>query len=112
MGTLPRKTLTVRRRDAATTYVDGIAQAGSTSNVSISASVQPLKPNEMELLPEGRRDSEAFRLYTETQLFPANDSTNKNADIVEYNGKDYEVLSCAEWQNKVIPHYKAVMVKV
>lgn len=107
-----REPLTVRRPDSAVTYVDGIGQPSSTSNVDITASVQPLRPNEMELLPEGRRDSEAFRLYTATELLPADEKTGRDADIVEYNGKDYEVLSCARWQNRVIPHFKAVVVKL
>lgn len=107
-----REPLTVKRKNAATVYVKGKAQVGATSNVSITTSVQPLKADEMELLPEGRRDSEAFRLYTSTELFPADETTGKNADVVVYNGKDYEVLSCARWQNRVVPHFKAVMVKV
>lgn len=112
MGTLPRETLTVKRVSAATTYTKGIAQAEGTANITIKASVQPLRANEMELLPEGRRDSEAFRLYTDTELLPADEVTKKNADVVVYNGKDYEVLSCARWQNRVVPHFKGVMVKV
>ena len=106
-----REPLTVKRQDAAAVYTDGVGQDGSTSNVPITASVQPLRANEMELLPEGRRDGEAFRLYTSTELFPADEKTGKNADVVVYNGREYEVLSCARWQNRVVPHFKAVMVK-
>ena len=107
-----RRPLTVTRKSAVDTYVKGVLQVAAASTVSITASVQPLKPNEMELLPEGRRESEAFRLYTSTKLFPAEDSTKKNADIVSIDGKNFEVLSCATWQNNVIPHYKAIVVKL
>ncbi len=107
-----REPLTVKRKDDATVFTKGKAQNGATSDVDITASVQPLRPDEMGLLPEGRRDSEAFRLYTATELLPADEATGKNADMVVYNGKDYEVLSCARWQNRVVPHFKAVMVKV
>lgn len=64
------------------------------------------------MLPEGRRQTEAFRLYTETRLIAANDNTGVNADLVEYEGADYEVLSVDRWKNGILPHYKIVVVKL
>ncbi len=109
---LPRKLLTAKRPTGATTYVKGDAQDETRAEFPFRASVQPLTPEEMELLPEGRRDSEAYRLYTETRLQPANEATGVNADLVEYESVDYEVLSVDRWKNDILPHYKAVMVKL
>jgi len=107
-----RQAVTIKRVDAAPVATDGIYAPAATSNFTIKASIQPLKPNEMQLLEEGRRDSEAFRLYTDTQLLTAKTSTKKNADIAVFYGNEYEVLSCATWQNNVINHYKAIVVKL
>jgi hypothetical protein len=66
----------------------------------------------MQLLPEGRRQTEAYRLYSETKLIAANSKTGVNADLVEYESADYEVLSVDRWKNGILPHYKIVIVKV
>lgn len=109
---IPRQTLAVTRFSGSSN-VDGsgnVTPAG-TSGFNITASVQPLRPNEMLLLPEGRRESESYRLYSDTQLLPA-EKGKKNADTVSIYGNDFEVLSCAVWQNTIINHYKIVVVKI
>lgn len=111
MSTLPRTTLTVTRLDAGS-FVNGLWVEGSPSTFDIQCSVQPLTPDEMELVPEGRRDGEVFNLFTGTRLLPANPPDSKNADKVSIDGRDYEVLSCARWQNRILPHYKAVVVQI
>jgi len=65
----------------------------------------------MQLLPEGRRESEAYRLYTDFELKTVRkESGDKlNADTVTIDGKKFEVLSVAKWRNDVINHYKAVV---
>jgi len=107
-----RQSITLKRRTGTGSFTKGIFTDSGTSDITIQGSIQPLKADEMELLPEGRRDSEAFRIYTDTKLFPANDDTKLNADRVVLGGKEYEVLACATWQNNVINHYKAVVVKL
>ena len=85
---------------------------GTPTALTITASVQPLTADEMQLLPEGRRADESFRLYTDTRLLTANRVTNKNADIITIDGTRYEVLSCETWQNTIINHYKAIVSKI
>lgn len=108
---IPRKTLTVTRH-AAGSRDHGRYVEGTTSTFNITASVQPLQAREMDMLPENRRDSESFRLYTDTLLLVADRRTGVNADKVAISGSDYEVVSCATWQNDIINHYKAVVVKL
>jgi len=108
---IPRQPLTVERSIGGT-MDHGRYTEGTPTTLGITASIQPLQPDEMQLLPEGRRPEESFRLYTDTQLLTANRATNKNADIVTIAGTQYEVLSCATWQNEIIPHYKAIVSKI
>ena len=75
----------------------------------IVASVQPLTPKEMKTLPEGRRNSQAYRIYTDIELHTIRD---QNPDRVELFGQEFEILSVEIWQNQVIPHYKAIAVKL
>jgi hypothetical protein len=102
-------TLSIRRL-ASGAYVDGTWQAEIvTSTFDIRASVQPLKPKEMETLPEGRRNSQAYRIYTDIELHT---TRHQNPDRVELFGEEFEILSVAVWQNGIISHYKAIAVKL
>ncbi|MCK4521419.1 MAG: hypothetical protein KAU20_02510 [Nanoarchaeota archaeon] len=113
---IPRQTLTVKRV-AAGSYVLGIYQEGAESEFTIRASVQPLKANEMELLPDERRQSEAYRLYTDTPLQTAKEGKKGspetvNADKVIIYGDTFEVYSVGTWQNQIINHYKIIVFKI
>ncbi len=89
-------------------YINGDWQEGTRAEIAIQASAQPLNPKEMESLPEGRRDSQAVKIYPDTELFTVRDDTNP--DLVEYRGEVYEVISVAPHQSGVIDHFKAVAV--
>ena len=104
-------TFTLKRKSSATTYVNGKAVTGATTTSSITANVQPLRGQDMLLLPEARRTSQAVVIYTATQLRVANSVAGFDADILTYAGSDYEILSCEPWQSNVISHYKAIGVK-
>lgn len=104
-----RKSLAITRY-ASGSYVDGIWNDGNYSTLSIKASVQPLKPFEMQSLPEGRRSGKAVKLYSKTKLFSANESTN--ADKFVWNGTPFEVVSCDWYQSSVISHFLAYAVEV
>jgi hypothetical protein len=89
-------------------YVDGIWVDSPKSNYTLSTSVQPISPTDVEmfgaLLPEGRRVNNSFSLYStqEMQLW----------DQVLIRGSWYEILYVAPWQNNIVPHYKAIAVKM
>ena len=113
MSGLRNFTLTVSRVNGAGNYdANGRWIESAKSTFNIKASVQPLTPREMEMLPEARREKEAFRIYSDTKLNPASDKDGKNADIVAINGKNFEVLSCGSWQNNIISHYKTIAVLI
>jgi len=75
----------------------------------IMASVQPLSGSENELksVPEGRRQSKGYKLYTDTKL---NTSGENCPDIVVINGEDYELFNFGSWQNNVINHYRYIVL--
>lgn len=99
-------------RYSAGSYTNGRWVEGSTTPITFDASIQPASPKEMELLPEARRQSATFSLFTDTQLLVANSGAQTNADRVTLFGETYEILWCNIWQNNVIPHYHALAVRV
>ena len=105
-----RKTFVVTRY-AAGDFVDGYWVEGSGTPLNIEASVQPLKPHEILLLPEARRNQEAFKIYTDEELFVSEPVAGTNSDKITINGEIFEIISVSTYGSDVIPHYKAIAVK-
>ena len=106
-----RKTIPCTRT-AAGSYVNGIWVEGTATPFTIEASVQPLRAKEMIMVPEARRNSASYRLYTDTELFTVRPNVTTSPDRVTLFGETYEVLICEPWRNDVISHYKAIVVKL
>lgn len=100
-------------RSGAGSYVDGRWVAGSTSQFSITASMQPvkLKHNELLHLPEGDRNRSAVRVYTATELRAANEDNGTISDFVTWEGEQWEVVKVDVW-SLGIAHYKAIALRV
>lgn len=105
-----RKPLTVTREQPGQ-YVDGVWQPGTSATLTVNASVQPTTPDEMQMLPEGERDRQAFTLYSDTELLVSNDNTQQPSDRVQIDGATYKASARAPWQNSIIPHHRTVVVK-
>lgn len=110
-----RKPYTITRHDPGS-YVNGYWVEGTESSITIKASVQPLRMDEVEVLPEGKRSSSAVKIYSDTKLFPAKQANETSeavsADILQYDSSTWEIVACTPYQSGVIPHYKAYAVEV
>jgi len=105
---IPRMTLTVKR-PAAGTWVKGVFVPGTATQMTIRASVQPATKNDIEFLPEGRRNSKSYALFTDTRL---NMVTTSNPDIITIYSEDFELMREEVWQNGLINHYKYIVAKI
>ena len=106
-----RQPLTVTRDGGEGEWVNGIWQPGAPTTLTARCSVQPSNQNDMEMLPEGRRDRQAFTLYGRTELKMADDNAETNADRVEIYGDMFEVTHVERWTNGIINHFKSIVVK-
>lgn len=105
------------RRPSAGTYVNGVWVEGAFTDTTITASIQPLKGEDMEELPEARRESEGYKMYTSTQVRTVQEAgSDQNADRVVFNGKEYEVHQVNPWQNNsnfnIVNHYKYLILRI
>ena len=105
-----RSTFTVIRR-AAGNYVDGIWVEGDPTEMEIKASAQPLRPEQVNLLPEGRRTDQAFKIYTDTELLVASSEDAQNSDLIVIESENFEIIAVAPFKSDVINHYRAIAVK-
>jgi len=106
-----RRTLSIQRVSPGQ-YVNGIWQEGSISVVNGRYSVQPTSPDDMQRLPEGRRERVSYTLFGNPPLQTADDNAGTNADTVDINGETFEVSAVQLWENNIIPHCKAIVTKV
>lgn len=104
-----RKKITLRRSAAGTTE-DGNFIPGATTDSDIYASVQPIKPFDVQFLPEGRRTCESLWIFTDSEIRPVQDGINP--DKVVIGTAVYEVAKVSSWQNGVLPHYEALVYRV
>lgn len=98
-------------------YVNGRWVPGTTGTTqepdfTIRTSVQPARGKELEVLPEGLRTSEVYKIYPEIELRAVDQHSQEEADIVVYNGNEYKVQHLEAWQNNLINHYKAFIVRI
>lgn len=92
-------------------YINGIFVGGKTKIVKMEASIQPLSPNEILQLPEGRRTEESYKVFTCEQLFPTDEKNQVQGDIFDYKGKTFEVHKTEDWTDFDLPHYKSIIIK-
>lgn len=84
---------------------------GATTPLEITASVQPLKPKEMETLEEGRRTGgQAYRLFTDDNLRTTQNS--EKADRLTIFGNEYEIFAEDEWKNNIINHNSYIATRL
>ena len=95
-----RKPLTVTR-PAAGIYVDGLWVDGATSSLEIKASVQPATTDDLQSLPENRRQLGAYRLYSDSPFQSAKEGV-QNPDLVVIHGDTYEIAQSEPWKNGVV----------
>jgi hypothetical protein len=101
------------RRPAPGIYDDNgnFLMKGEATPFSFTGSVQPLDPQEMITVPEGRDFSEARKIYTTYKLQVADRATGVNADTVILPEGEFEVRSVAPYQGRILAHYKVVVVR-
>ena len=91
---------------------DGRYTIADPTEMSIQASVQPLKATEMDALPEGRRGCRAVKVYSDTELLMVDQQSGQQPDQFEWLGRRYEVVGSDAFQSGAINHYRAYAVEV
>lgn len=107
-----RKLVIVKRKNPGNYNSDGIWVEGDESTIPVRMSIQPLRLEEMDALPEGRRSSKAMKIFADAELLCAEQSETQNADILIWQGKQWEVVACDAYQMGILPHFKALAVEV
>lgn len=89
----------------------GYFTPGASTTSTILAGVQPLTGSETEALPQGMRKREWLKVYTEETLRTVEQYTPELADRLVIDGITYVVWTTRP-QRSIIPHYKALIVRL
>lgn len=111
MVLLGAKTYTVKRY-AAGSYPDLDWVDGAETELTIEASVQPARGEELLLLEEGTRKRARHKMYTYTELRTVNLDAQTSPDVVIIDGRRHHVHEAADWTDHRAPtaHYKYLLV--
>lgn len=85
-------------RYAAGSYVNGTYVPGATAVSTIKMSVQPVRGEELLNLPEAQRTSKMMKGYSAVLLHTAKTSPSEKADLITWQGVQYEVQAVEQWR--------------
>jgi len=107
-----RTSITVKRK-ATGVYTKGryVPVGSDTTIVEANASLQPLQPKDLEMLPEGFRTKQAVKIFCPVLLRTGDPEAGQEADRIEYGGETYEVHAVNDW-NDHGRYWEAIAVKV
>jgi len=104
--------LTIYRQEAGS-YVRGVWVEGSIVEVPIRANIQPLKPSEVQMMPESDRTREWYRLWT-TDLVRTKQEGAQGYDADEFiwKGYRYQIMKAQSWDMGVLDHHEAWAARI
>jgi len=101
-------------RSTAGSYINGKYVAGTTSVVTIKASVQPvMRSTNLSMLSEGDKALAALEIFSpdEIRMVKEGDAAQE-ADKFQWNDEWYEVMKVVRWQMGIIDHFHAIAKRV
>ena len=94
-------------------YVNGDWVDGKTAEVEIQANVQPMRDDELMLMPETERTREWYKVYSASEIRTSKEGTTGwAADEFMWNGDRYKVMKVRRYQMQTLDHWKALAAKV
>ena len=82
----------------------GVLELGEPIEFTIQGSVQPTSTGDLSALPEGRRDSKTYTVYTRDKV--------KENSVLIIDEEEYLVVTSQKWKNNIIQHYKLICAKI
>jgi len=109
-----RNTKLVKRSFTSGERVKGSWVEGTAVDTTFEGTAQPASGKAMELLPEGKRSTEAIQVFApiEIEFTPADDREQRSGDRIIWKGREYEVQVARQYDCGIIPHWELVAVRV
>ena len=87
---------------------------GEPVDKDFMGTAQPASGRVMELLPEGKRNTETITVFAPAnmQFTTADPEKQVSGDIIIWEGRCYEVLAAKPWKAGLIPHWELLASRV
>lgn len=110
---LGAKTYTLYRTEPGQ-FIEGVWTPGLEEQLSARGSLQPMRPKETEVLPEGLRNRARWRFYCKATLLLANEEAGQAADQVLIDGERLEVAAVEDFTRGIsgsLVHHKYILAE-
>jgi hypothetical protein len=96
------------------TRVKGTWVEGQPVDTNFKGTAQPASGRVIELLPEGKRNTETISVYAPIALdfITADPELKRSGDIIIWQGRQYEVLTARKWDAGILPHWELAATRV
>jgi len=102
--------LDIIRKAVGGSYINGEWVDGADTIVPIFAVIQNANPDDLILLPEGTRTTEAVKIHTISTIKTVSEAGESNADTFDYNGSRYRVYDV--FTRKIGNYVKAIAIRI
>jgi hypothetical protein len=94
-------------------YVKGRWVEGPPIEMEFWGTCQPANGQTLQLLPEGKRNSEVVKVFAPItmQFTAASPEEQRSGDRIIWQGKEFEVQVAAKWDNGLLPHWEIVCTR-
>jgi hypothetical protein len=108
------KSVDLIRRSTPGTYEKGQWVKGTPVETNFKGTAQPASGKTLELLPEGKRNSETITIYAPISMdfSTAEPRDQKTGDIIVWENRNYEVQIARKWNNGILPHWELVAIRI
>ena len=104
--------LTIYRKEKGS-YVRGVWVDGPEVEVVVEVNIQPVKPSEVQMMPESDRTREWYRLWTTDLVRTKQEGAQGyDADCFDWKGYRYQIMKAQSWDMGVLDHHEAWAARV
>lgn len=81
---------------------------GPATDTPFQGTAQPASGQVIQMLPEGKRNIEAILVFApiELEFTTAEPRLQRSADIIIWQGREYEVQTVRKWDAGIYPHWE------
>jgi hypothetical protein len=94
--------------------VKGTFVQGELTDTAFRGTAQPASGKVMELLPEGKRNTETISVFApiDLEFTTAEPRSQRSGDIIIWEGRQYEVQVARKWNCLIESHWELVATRV
>ena len=104
--------ISVKRQVTSQEVVNGHIQQGQYTELQVLASVQPMRGQELVMLPEADRLKSNYKVYSTQELKTINPVAKTGSDVITYQDTAFEIVAVERWVLDDYVYYKSIARRI